>query len=200
MEQILPWGNCYKNENFGKSNSLNTIMTLASWLGPDDHLHTRTPDKFIYEQLQDLKEVNVPSIGKVNVLVRGCADGSGRRSSSGASTARSSYPIEEALDNLSQHVDMSIYCYEPVWTVDKTKDTEKDYVKWLNGKKDTNENRRQFSQQSLGRVASNAIMMDMKGFYSGITHKVCRVAESIALRVNVVCQQFSSASKSFWRK
>ena len=43
-------------------------------------------------------------------------------------------------------------------------------------------------------------MMDMKDFSSGITHKVCRVAESIALRVNVVYQQFPSASISFWRK
>ena len=60
--------------------------------------------------------------------------------------------------------------------------------------KDANENRRQFSQQLLGRFAFNAIMMDMKDFYSGITHKVCRVAESIALRINVVCQQFPSAS------
>ena len=73
-------------------------------------------------------------------------------------------------------------------------------MKWLNGKKDTNANRRQFSQQSLGRFASSAIMMDMKDFYSGITHKVCRVAESIALRVNVVCQQFPSASKKFLEK
>ena len=180
-----------------KSNSLDTIMTLGSWLGPDDHLHTSTLGKFVYEQLQDLKEVNVPSIGKVNVLVRGCADRSGRRSSSGVSTARSSYPIEEAPEHLSQLGDMSIYCHEPLWTVENTKDTEKNYVKWLNGKKDTNENRRQFSQKSLGRFASNAIMMDMKDFYSGITHKVCRVAESIALRVNVVCQQFPSASKKF---
>ena len=123
-------GNCYKNENCGKSNSLNTTMTLGSWLGPDDHLHTRTLGKIIYEQLQDLKEVNVPSIGKINVLVRGCADGNGRRSSSGASAARCSYPIEEAPEHLSQLVDMSIYCYEPVWTVGNTKDTEKDYVKW----------------------------------------------------------------------
>ena len=96
-----------------KSNSLDTIMTLGSWLGPDDHLFTSTLGKFVYEQFQDLKEVNVPSIGKVNVLVRGCADGSGRRSSSGASTARSSYPVEEAPEHLSQLGDMSIYCHEP---------------------------------------------------------------------------------------
>ena len=90
---------------------------------------------------------------------------------------------------------MSIYCHEPLWTVEDTRDTEKAYVKWLNGKKDTNENMRQFSL-SLGRFASNKIMMDMKNFYSGTTHKVCRVAESIALRVNVVYQQFTSASIS----
>ena len=95
---------------------------------------------------------------------------------------------------------MSIYGHQPLWTEDSTKDTEKDYAKWLNGKRDTNENRRQFSQESLGKFASNAIMMDMKDFYSGIIHKVYRVAESIALRVNVVCQQFPSASKKFLEK
>ena len=100
-------------------------MTLGSWLGPDDHLHTSALGKFVYEQLQDLKEVNVPSIGKVNVLVRSCADGSGRRSSSGASTARSSYPIEEAPEHLSQLGDMSIYCHELLWTVENTKKTHK---------------------------------------------------------------------------
>ena len=43
-------------------------------------------------------------------------------------------------------------------------------------------------------------MMHMKDFYSGISHKVCRVAESIALRVIVVCQQFPLASEKFLEK
>ena len=140
------------------------------------------------------------SIGKDNVLVRGCADGSGIRSKLRCINSQVFlYPIEEAPEHLSQLSDIATYCHEPLWTVDNRKDTEKDYVKWLNGKK-TDENRRQFSQQSLGRFASSAIMMDMKDFYSGITHKVCRVAESIALRVNVVCQQFPSVSKKFLEK
>ena len=70
-------------------------------------------------------------------------------------------------------------------------------AKWQN---DTNENRRQFSLQSSSRCASNAIMKDMKDFYSGITRKACRVAENIALRVNVVCQQFPSTIKKFLEK
>ena len=43
--------------------------------------------------------------------------------------------LEEAPEHLSQIGDMSVYCHEPLWTVDNTKDTEKDHVKWLNGKK-----------------------------------------------------------------
>ena len=36
---------------------------------------------------------------------------------------------EEVPEHLSQLGDMSIYCHEPLWTVDNTKDTEIDYVK-----------------------------------------------------------------------
>ena len=123
VEQILPRGTAIRMKIVENSKSLDTVMILESWLGPDDHLHASTLGKFVHEQLQDLKEVNVPSIGKVNVLVRGCVDGSGRHSSSGASTTRSSYPIEEAPEHLPHLGDMSIYCHEPFWTVDNTKDT-----------------------------------------------------------------------------
>ena len=43
--------------------------------------------------------------------------------------------MEEAPEHLSQLSDIAIYCHEPLWTVDNRKDTEKDYIKWLNGKK-----------------------------------------------------------------
>ena len=180
-----------------KCNSLDTIRTLASWLGPDDHRHTSTLGKYIDQQLRNLKEINVPSHRKINVIARGFADGSGRRSSSGASTARSSYPIEEAPEHITQLGDMSIYCHEPIWTVRNTKNIEKEYTEWLNGKKDSTENRRVFSKQSLGRVATNATMMDIKDFHSRLTHKICRVGESVALRIYMVCKQFSGVSKKF---
>ena len=66
-----------------------------SWLDPDDYLHVSTLGKYVFEQLFSLKEVIVD--GKtVNVHVRGLRDGSQHRTSSGASSARSSYPIEES--------------------------------------------------------------------------------------------------------
>ena len=58
------WNRCFHGETavrmkiVEKSTALDTIMTLGSWLGPDDHLHTSTLGKFVYEQLQNLKEVN----------------------------------------------------------------------------------------------------------------------------------------------
>ena len=76
------------------SNTLSSIVTIMSWLGPDDYLHVSTLGKYVFQQLFSLKEVIVD--GKtVNVHVRGLGGGSQRRTSSGASSARSSsYPIE----------------------------------------------------------------------------------------------------------
>ena len=116
------------------SNTLSSIITVGSWLGPDDFEHVASLGTSIYKQLTSLKSVCFRG-QEVGINVWGLADGSQRRISSGASTARSSYPIEEAPEHLTQLGDMLIFCDEPVWNTENTQNIESDYKKWLKNKK-----------------------------------------------------------------
>ena len=78
---------------------------------------------------------------------------------------------------------MMIYCEKPVWTYNDTKEVENKFIRWLGMKKDSNENRRQFAKQSLGRIYDNASLIDVKNYFQGVTHTICRASESIALKL-----------------
>ena len=63
----------------------------------------------MFDELGNLKEVDIPNFGNVKLIVSGLADGMPCRSSSGASTSFSVYPICEAPEHFSQLGDMTIY-------------------------------------------------------------------------------------------
>ena len=179
------------------SNTLSSIITVGSWLGPDDFEHVASLGISIYKQLTSLKSVCYRG-QKVGVNVRGLAEGSQRRISSGASTARSSYPIEEAPEHLTQLGDMLIFCDKPVWNTEKTQNIESDYKKWLKNKKDNVENRLEYARKHYGRVHENIIGLGMADNYPGTTHRCCRAVESIALRTASISESVDGSSKNFF--
>ena len=62
----------------------------------------------MFDELGNLKEVDIPNFGNVKVIVHGLADGMQCRSSSGASTSPSVYPICEAPEQCNQLGDMTV--------------------------------------------------------------------------------------------
>ena len=63
----------------------------------------------MFDELGNLKEVDTLNFSNVKVIVRGLADGMQLRSSSGASSSSSLYPICQAPEHSSQLGDMTIY-------------------------------------------------------------------------------------------
>ena len=121
----------------------------------------------------------------MKVNVRGLSDGSQRRT-------RSAYPIKEAPKHLSQLGDMLIFCKEPVWNLENTRDLESKYKTWLQDKKDHTENRRDCARQHFGIIHGNVI---------GLTiHRCCRAVESIALRKSIICDSVNGSSKQFFEE
>ena len=123
-------------------NLLSSIVTVCSWLGPDDYDHVRNLGRETLQQLSSLKSVYHPLLKKdVEVIVRGVADGCQRRSITGSSSASSTYPIPESPEHHKQLGDMRVICNEPVWKVEMTEKGEELYKTWLGKRVDNNENR-----------------------------------------------------------
>ena len=57
---------------------------------------------------------------EIKFFRRSCGDGKERRSSTGSSSAKSSYPIPEAPEHQSQLGDTKLICPHPVWEVEET--------------------------------------------------------------------------------
>lgn len=123
-------------------NLLSCIVTVCSWLGPDDYIHVSNLGKETLKQLSELKTVYHPLLGKdIEVVVRGVADGCQRRLITGSSSASSTYPIPEAPEHQNQLGDMTITCKEPIWKVSMTEAAEEDFKNWLGKRVDNTENR-----------------------------------------------------------
>ena len=99
-------------------NLLSTVLTAALWLGNDDYYTIRQCAGAVYEQRKQLKTIKHPLNGKeIKLIRRSCGDGKERRSSTGNSSGKSSYPIPEAPEHHSQLGDMKLSCPCPVWSV-----------------------------------------------------------------------------------
>ena len=123
-------------------NLLSSIVTVCSWLGPDDYNHVSNLGKETLQQLSTLKSVYHPLLKKnIEVIVRGVADGCQRRSVTGSSSASSTYPIPESPEHHKQLGDMRVICQAPVWKVEMTEKGEEQYKTWLGKRVDNNENR-----------------------------------------------------------
>ena len=94
---------------------------LALWMGSDEFTTTKICGEKVYKQLAELKEIIHPKTGQtLSVLRRTTADGKARRTSTGNSTACSSYPIPEAPEHIDQLGDMKVLFEKPLWSVEKT--------------------------------------------------------------------------------
>ena len=63
----------------------------------------------MFDELGNLKEVDIPNFSNVKVIVCGLDDGMQLRLASGASSLSSLYPICEALEHSSKLDDITIY-------------------------------------------------------------------------------------------
>ena len=116
-------------------NLLSTVLTVALWLGNDDFDTVKNCAGAVYEQLKQLKTIKHPLSGKeIKIVRRSCGDGKERRSSTGNSSAKSSYPIPEAPEHHSQLGDMKLLCPSPVWSVEDTESLETKFKTELSGK------------------------------------------------------------------
>ena len=125
-------------------NLLSSIVTVCSWLGPDNYNHVSNLGQETLQQLSStsLKSVYHPILKKnIEVIVRGVADGCQRRSITASSSASSCYPIPESPEHQKQLGDMRVICNEPVWKVEMTEKGEEQYKTWLGKRVDNTENR-----------------------------------------------------------
>ena len=123
-------------------NLLSSIVTVCSWLAPDDYNHVSNLGRETLQQLSNLKSVYHPLLNKnIEVTVRGVADGCQRRSITGNSSASSTYPIPESPEHHKQLGDMRVVCKAPVWKVHMTEKGEERYKTWLGKRVDNTENR-----------------------------------------------------------
>ena len=114
-------------------NLLSTVLTVALWLGGDDYDTVKKCAGAVFDQLKELKTIKHPLSGKeIKIVRRSCGDGKERRSSTGNSSAKSSYPISEAP--VSQLGGMKIVCTCPVWSVEDTEALETKFQSELKGK------------------------------------------------------------------
>ena len=161
------------------------VITCGAYLGGDDYNTLSQCFRNLYEQISQLDKIDLGGDkGVVNVIVRCTADGKQRRVDTGNSSARSTYPICDAPEHLTQLGDMSIISNGPEWKVEDTEELCNKYKSWLDNKIDNKQNRCEFAKSHLGNVGKvNITGTDMENYYVGAVHLALRSAESIATRI-----------------
>ena len=164
-------------------NMLSLVITLGMYLGPDDYSTLKACFGPLYNQLANLKTVEL-SGEQVKILYRCGGDGKQRREETGSSSAKLTYPIPEAPEHTKQLGDMKTVCSEPVWSVEDAKTLATDYSDWLGGKPDNQANRRLFAKLHLGNQGRcNITGTRISNNYPGTFHLAVRIVESICLRI-----------------
>ena len=180
--QLIVWSDLfYRNCLNPLQQTSYVYFSLALWIAGDDYQYAKECGEKVYEQLLCLKCIVYPTKDKgIQLVRRSIADGKARQSSSGSSTARSSFPIPDAPEHHSQlEEDMCVLFQGHEWTQSMTEDLEKEYHIWLKERKDTTANRRKFASAHLGNTGrSCAIRTDMDNFYPGTMHCAIRSSET----------------------
>ena len=184
-EMVMPFhwrDKCQGEDNWAM---LSTVLTAALWLGNDDFDTVRKCAGAVYQQLKQLKTIKHPLNGKEIKLVRqSCGDGKERRSSTGNSSAKSSYSIPEAPEHHSQLGDMKLSCPCPVWSGEDTETLEMKFNIELREKAPSKEKHQEFVKQNLGNTGhTNICGTPLSEFYPGPSHLGFRSAETICLRM-----------------
>lgn len=166
-------------------NLLSTVLTVALWLGSDDYNTVKQCASQVYKQLSSLKFLQHPITGQqISIIRRSCGDGKERRSSTGNSSAKSTYPIPEAPEQQCQLGDMKIECPEPIWTVEDTELYEQQWESTLGDKPPSKEKRREFAKRNLGNMGRrNLTGSPLSSYYPGTAHLGFRSAETVCLRI-----------------
>ena len=121
---------------------------------------------------------------EIKFFRRSCGDGKERRSSTGSSSAKSSYPIPEAPEHQSQLGDTKLICPHPVWEVEETVVMEEQFQNTLNDKAPTKQKRREFAKQNLGNMGRHNICeTPLADFHPGTAFLGFRSAETLCLRI-----------------
>lgn len=183
-------------------NMLSTAITVCSFLGPDNYELISHLCQDTFEQLATLDHVTHPILGRnIKVYVRGLGDGANRRTITGSSTAKSTFPIEEAPEHQSQLGDMTVYCPEPLRTVEETKQASALYKEWLGNKKDTSDNRREFAKTNCGLTGRPSICgTEMADFYPGTMHRCINSTQTICHRIHQVALLTQADKGKGWEK
>ena len=116
---------------------------------------------------------------EIKFFRRSCGDGKERRSSTGSSSAKSSYPIPEAPEHQSQLGDTKLICPHPVWEVEETVVMEEQFQNTLNDKAPTKQKCREFA--NMGR--HNICGTPLADFHPGTAFLGFRSAETLCLRI-----------------
>jgi len=166
-------------------NLMRTVLTVALWLGNDDYDTVKKCTEPFSKQLKVLQSVIHPLSGKeIKVFRCSCGHGKERRSSTGSSSAKSSYPIPEVPEHQRQLGDMKLICPQPVWTVEETVVMEEQFQNTLNGKSPTKQKRKGFAKQNLGNMGRHNICgTPLADFYPGNAHLGFRSGETLCLRI-----------------
>lgn len=183
-------------------NMLSTAFTVCSFLGPDNYEMISNLCQEIFEQLATLEQVMHPLRGcNIKVYVRGLGDGANRRTITGSSTAKSTFPIEEAPEHQRQLGDMTVYCPEPLRTVEETKQASTTYREWLGNKKDTTDNRREFAKVNCGLTGRPSICgTELADFYPGTMHRCINSTQTICQRIHQVALLTQTDKGKTWEK
>lgn len=183
-------------------NMLSTVLTVCSYLGPDDYQHVSKLCQETFKQLANLTTVTHPlQKCDMSVHVRGLGDGANRRTVTGNSTAMSSYPIEEAPEHRSQLGDMGIFCPAPVNTIERTNEAVNKYQQHLGLKADTKERRRDFARDNLGYTGlANVSATELSDFYPGMMHRCINSIQTICHRIHQVAKLTLPDKGKQWEK
>ena len=166
-------------------NLMSTVLTVALWLGNNDYGTVKKCTEWVFKQLKGLQSIMHQLSGKeVKIFRRSCGDGKESRSSTGSSSAKSSYPIPEAPEHQSQLGDTKLICPQPEWGVEETVVMEEQFQNTLNDKAPTKQKCREFAKQNLGNMGRNNICgTPLADFYPGTAHLGFRSAETLCLRI-----------------
>ena len=172
------------------------------WIGPDTYNVANLCGQKVFEQLTSLKDLQHPvSHQKLTVHRRTVADGKTRRTSTGSSSACSSYPITEAPEHSDQLGDMTIIFEGPSWKINDTDKCADTFTTWLQNRKDNQHNRRQFAKEHFGNTGrSNITGTELEYFYPPAMHRALRSAETIGRRIAVIAHKKYNTKETWYKE
>jgi hypothetical protein len=136
----------------------------------------------LYEEYAHLNEIDSPKCeSPIQVYYRSCADGKQSRIDTGNSYSRSTFPIPDAPEHTTLLGNMLVISTGPVWTVQDTKEAEKNWMKEKNPVP-----RSEFAKNNLGNQGRvNLTNCDMQDYFPGAMHLAIRSVETLSVQIGM---------------